>query len=71
MMIHVHYRVPVVAEVDVARGEVTAVHLIDEQIEGPLQVLNATDGTEPEHEARRRALEVAEQAAWPGWRAGW
>lgn len=71
MTIHVHYRVPVVAEVDVDRGEVIAVHLIDEQIEGPLQVLDATEGNEPKHEARRRAIEVAGQAAWPGWRTGW
>lgn len=47
MTVHVHYRLPVVAEVDVDRGEVIAVHLIDEQIEEPLQVVDATQGTEP------------------------
>jgi hypothetical protein len=71
MTVHVHYRVPVVVEVDVEREEVIAVHVIDEQIEGPVRVVEAIRGTEPEQETRSRALELAEESAWPGWRAGW
>jgi hypothetical protein len=35
MTTYVHYRVPVIAEVETSTGEVVAVHLADEEIEGP------------------------------------
>ncbi len=46
-----------------------SVHLDDEAVEGPLTV-TADDGDLPS-EVRRRALQIAESAMWPGWEAGW
>lgn len=69
MSVYVHYRVPLVAEVEVETGEVLSVHLDDEAIQGPLKV-TADDGDLPS-EVRRRALQIAESAMWPGWEAGW
>lgn len=69
MAVYVHYKVPLVAEVEVETGEVLSVHLDDEAIEGPLEV--TADGGEPPDSIRQRALGIAESAMWPGWEAGW
>ena len=70
MPILVHYRVPVVAEVEIETGEVISVHIDDEQMDGPLRV---TDGSENEVGAadRQRAIDIAETKSWPGWTSGW
>lgn len=58
MPIYVHYKVPLVAEVEVETGEVLSVHLDDEAVEGPLgataesRKLSASDLSE----SRPRAL---------------
>lgn len=69
MSVYVHYKVPLVAEVEVESGEVLSVHLDDEAIEGPL-VVTAGSGDLPS-EVRRGALRIAQSAMWPGWQAGW
>lgn len=69
MSIHVHYKVPLIAEVEVETGEVLSVHLDDEHVEGPLGA--TADGHELSATEREAALRVAELALWPGWQAGW
>jgi hypothetical protein len=69
MTTYVHYRVPLIAEVETGTGEVVSVHLVDERIEGPLAVTD-WDGSEAKPKRRRRAIEVAETQCWPGWTAG-
>lgn len=70
MTTYVHYRVPLIAEVETGTGEVVSVHLVDERIEGPLTVTDC-DGNEAKSKKRRRAIEIAETQPWPGWTAGW
>ncbi len=69
MSLDAKYRVPLVAEVEIEAGEVVAVHLPDEAIEGPFTVTD--DGGELPPEERRAALHIAKAATWPGRRAGW
>lgn len=69
MPILVHYRVPVVAEVEIETGEVLSVHIDDEHVDGPLRVTDDVSD-EVEEGVRQRAITVAESASWPGWRAG-
>lgn len=69
MSIYVHYKVPLVVEVEVESGEVLSVHLDDEAVEGPLGA--TADGHELSASEREQALRVAESALWPGWQAGW
>jgi hypothetical protein len=70
MTTYVHYRVPVIAEVEISTGEVVAVHLADEEIEGPLSVTDPA-GQPAKPKKRRRAVEIAEAELWPGWSTGW
>lgn len=69
MAVNVHYKVPLVAQIDVDSGEVLSVHLVDELIEGPLTVMSDA-GTATEAE-RQRAIHIAETTMWPVWTAGW
>jgi len=69
MTVSVHYKVPLVARIDVEGGEVLSVHIADESIEGPLTVTSDA-GTATEAE-RQRAIQIAETTMWPGWTAGW
>lgn len=69
MAVYVHYKVPLVAEVEVETGEVLSVHLDDEALEGPLEV--TADGGELSGAIRHRALRITESSVWPGWEAGW
>jgi len=66
----VHYRVPVVAEVEIETGEVLSVHIDDEHVEGPLRVTDDAWGG-IEEGVGQRAIAIAESASWPGWTAGW
>lgn len=43
MNLFVHYRVPLVVEVEPATDEVLSVHIVDEGIEGPLAVMDDSD----------------------------
>lgn len=69
MSIYVHYKVPLVAEIEVETGEVVSVHLDDEHVEGPLRA--TMDGHELSASEREAAFRVAELTQWPGWQAGW
>lgn len=69
MSIYVHYKVPLVAEVEVETGEVISVHLDDEHVEGPLGA--TADGSKLSTSERTQAIRIAESARWPGWQAGW
>lgn len=69
MSVYVHYKVPLVAEVELETKEVLSVHLEDEAIEGPVEV--TTDRGEPSTEERERAVSISESSMWPGWEAGW
>ena len=69
MPVYVHYRVPLVAELDIEAGEVLSVHLDDESIDGPLRA--TADGAELSLTEEERAMRIAETALWPGWQAGW
>lgn len=69
MSVHVHYKVPLIAEVEVETGEVLSVHLDDEAIEGPLKA--TADGAQMSSSEREGAMRIAENSIWPGWQAGW
>lgn len=69
MSVYVHYKVPLVAEIEVETGEVISVHLDDEAIEGPLRA--TANGADVSPTEQQRAMRVAESALWPGWQAGW
>lgn len=69
MSVYVHYKAPLVAEVEVESREVLSVHLDDEAIEGPLMV--TADGSDLPSGVRRQALQIAESAMWLGSEAGW
>ncbi len=69
MSVYVHYRVPLVVEVELSTQEVLSVHVVDEAIEGPLDVRD--DGNERVgRQKRARAMEIAETAMWRGWISG-
>jgi hypothetical protein len=70
MSMYVHYRVPLMVEVELATDEVLSVHINDEAIEGPLEVTTTT-GSTPSPKKRRLAIDVAETNVWPSWTAGW
>ena len=69
MSVYVHYKVPLLAEVEMLTGEVISVHLDDESIEGPLRA--TADGAELSPSQREGAMRIAESSMWPGWQAGW
>ena len=69
MSVYVHYKAPLVAEVEVESREVLSVHLDDEAIEGPLMV--TADGSDLPSGVRRHAVQIAESAMWLGSEAGW
>lgn len=70
MSLFIHYRVPLVVEVEPATAEVLSVHIIDEAIEGPLAVMD--DADRPVSTDRKsRAIEIAEGQTWPGWTSGY
>ncbi len=69
MTVYVHYKVPLVAQVEVETGEVLSGRLDEEAIEGPLTV-TADDGDLPSSDCRR-AQQIAESAIWSRWDAGW
>lgn len=69
MSVYVHYKVPLIARIEIETGEILSVHVDDEEIEGPLKT--TSDAGEPTDAERRRAIRIAETSMWPGWRAGW
>jgi hypothetical protein len=70
MVVYVTYRVPVEVELEIETGEIINVHIMDEKLEGPLGVFNfelvPIGGRLKEH-----ALQLVEEAEWPGWTFGY
>lgn len=70
MTLFVTYRVPILVEVELSTREVLSVRVIDEAIEGPLEVRD--DADEPTAQSvRAGAIDVAQEVSWPGWTFGW
>jgi hypothetical protein len=66
----VAHRVPVEVELEIETGEIIDVHIIDERLEGPLGVFNY-ELVRVGGRLKQRALELVEQAEWPGWTFGY
>ena len=70
MVVYVMYRVPVEVELEIETGEIINVHIVDEKLEGPLGVFNY-ELVPGSGRLKRRALELVEEAEWPGWTFGY
>lgn len=70
MSVYVQYMVPVLVEVDLDRGAVSDVYVLDEEIDDrPTEVLSVEQGDVRAEDARR-AVELCETEEWPAWRFG-
>lgn len=71
MALLVKYRVDVYATVE--DGQVTSVNVHDENIVGPIRVLeDGGDAVVPWNSKRAQdAVKVAESEVWPAWEFGW
>jgi hypothetical protein len=68
--VYVQYMVPVLVEVDLDKGAVSDVHVLDEEIDDrPTEVLSVEQGGVDAEDARR-AIELCETEEWPAWRFG-
>jgi hypothetical protein len=70
MVVYVTYRVPVEVELEIETGEIINVHIMDEKLEGPLGVFNY-ELVPVGGRMKKRALELVEEAEWPGWTFGY
>jgi hypothetical protein len=70
MRADVWYTAPICVTVDTDLGEVLRVTVCDEALSGPSSV-ERQDGRALHGVATRKALEVADESAWPGWTFGW
>jgi hypothetical protein len=68
--VYVKYSVPLMVEVEPATREVLSVHVLDESIDGPFDVVDDDDESVSISE-QRQARRVAESAMWPSWTFGW
>lgn len=69
MAVFVQYLVPVLAEVDLASGRVTHVHVEDEAVGDADDVL-VIDEPDLSAADRERAIAVAAEQPWPAWEFG-
>ncbi len=70
MSVYVQYMVPVLVEVDLDKGAVSDVYVLDEEIDDrPTEVLSVEQGDVAAEDARR-AVELCEIEEWPAWRFG-
>lgn len=70
MSVYVQYMVPVLVEVDLDKGAVSDVYVLDEEIDDrPTEVLSIEQGHVRAEDARR-AVELCETEEWPAWRFG-
>lgn len=69
MSIFVRYSVPVLAEIDLASGEVVRVQVDDEAVSGPDEVF-VVDEPVPVEAELLRARAVADRMPWPAWELG-
>lgn len=70
MSLFVHYRVPLVVEIEPASEEILSVHIVDESIDGPLAVTDDA-GRSVRPNEKSTAIEIAQGQVWPGWMAGY
>lgn len=70
MVVYVTYQVPVEVELEIETGEIINVHIMDEKLEGPLGVFNY-ELVPVGGRLKKRALELVEEAEWPGWTFGY
>ncbi len=70
MAVYVQYMVPVLVEVDLDKGTVSDVYVLDEEIDDrPTEVLSVEQGDVGAEDARR-AVEICNAEEWPAWRFG-
>ena len=69
MAVFVQYLVPVLAEVDLASGRVTQVHVEDEAV-GDVDDVLVIDEPDLSTADRERAVAVAGEQPWPAWEFG-
>lgn len=70
MAVYVQYMVPVLVEVDLDKGTVSDVYVLDEEIDDrPTEVLSVDQGDVAAGDARR-AVEICNSEEWPAWRFG-
>lgn len=69
MHVFVEYKVSVLVEVDLVEEAIVGVHVDDEQVEGPSDVIALDSGGVTDDEASR-AVTVAESESWPAWELG-
>ena len=70
MAVYVQYMVPVLVEVDLDKGAVSGVYVLDEEIDDrPTEVLSVEQGEVGADDAIR-AVELCENEEWPAWRFG-
>ena len=69
MAVFVQYVVPVLAEVDLASGRVTHVHVEDEAV-GDAEDVLVIDEPDLSAADRGRAIAVAADQPWPAWEFG-
>jgi hypothetical protein len=68
--VYVQYMVPVLVEVDLDKGTVSDVYVLDEEIDDrPTEVLSVDQGDVASADALR-AVEICETEEWPAWRFG-
>ena len=69
MAVFVRYLVPVLAQVDLASGQVTRVHVEDETV-GEAEDVLVIDEPEVSAADCERAIAVAAEQPWPAWEFG-
>ena len=70
MVVYVTYRVPVEVELETDTGEIIDVHIVDEQLEGPLGVFNYVL-LPLEGRLKEEVMQTVDAAEWPGWTFGY
>ena len=70
MVVYVTYRVPVEVELEIETGEIINVHIMDEKLEGPVGIFNY-ELVPVGGRLKEQALQLVEEAEWPGWTFGY
>ena len=70
MVVYVTYRVPVEVELEIETGEIINVHIMDEKLEGPVGIFNY-ELVPIGGRLKEQALQLVEEAEWPGWTFGY
>ena len=70
MVAYVTYQVPVEVELEIETGEIINVHIMDEKLEGPVGIFNY-ELVPIGGRLKEQALQLVEEAEWPGWTFGY